>query len=171
MIDRMEGQRGVGSRVATLILVLLGGLRSAHASEVFPGAVQEAGHLDCVPSCLLCHTTNPGNATSWQAKKLPLDIRRIAGAANMPVKPGDEASMRRAFSLWMKAPENAAALALIRRGKDPQEGRNDQDICTPQYGCGAHVAKHSAPRDDFSGAFWTIAAIGAAAVFLRRGRN
>jgi hypothetical protein len=50
----------------------------AHASEVFPGALQEAADMQCVPVCLMCHTTNPGTVGTWTK---PLGVAMFAAGA------------------------------------------------------------------------------------------
>lgn len=128
--------------------------RRAEASEVFPGAIQEAANMPCVPLCTLCHTTNPGNATSWQQKKLPTQLL-LHG-----VKIGNADSLKTAFAAYMNdasipAADRQATLAQIQAGKD----QNGMDICGPSYGCGAHVAKQEAMPRDLTGPLWIVGAV------------
>src|SRR3954465_14126132 len=82
--------------------------RSVLASEVFPGAIQEAADMQCVPICTLCHTTNPGNANSWQTKKLPLAL------VGHGVVAGDADSLKRAWAAYLADPNPATADPTVR---------------------------------------------------------
>src|SRR5882724_4666686 len=93
----MQTSKFVRSLVFGVAVVGCVGLapRRALASEVFPGAIQEAAGMSCVPICTLCHTTNPGNASSWTTKKLPLQL--VAHG----VRPGDADSLKNAWAAYL----------------------------------------------------------------------
>jgi hypothetical protein len=138
--------------------------RRALASEVFPGAIQEAANMQCVPICTLCHTTNPGNATSWQTKKLPLALKAHGVVAR------DADSLKKAWAAYLADTNPATADPTVRQlivdqvkaGKD----QTGADICGPSYGCGAHIAT-KAPPSNLSAPLWVVGAI-AVGGFLRR---
>lgn len=131
----------------------------AHASEVFPGALQEAADMQCVPVCLMCHTTNPGTATSWQTKLLGPSLQ-LEG-----LKKGDASSLTVAYKAYAADPANAAAVADIKAGREPRE---HLDVCGPTYGCGAHVAKEAAMPRDLTGPLWVVGAVVAGGLLRRR---
>jgi len=148
--------------IPALLLGLLAlSSRQARASEVFPGALQEAADMQCVPLCLMCHTTNPGNATSWPSKPL--------GPALLPLglKKGDADSLKAAWKAYAANPANAAAVADVKAGREPGA---HLDVCGPSYGCGAHVAKQAALPHDFTGPLWALGAVVAGALLRRRRR-
>jgi MYXO-CTERM domain-containing protein len=149
-------------RPPTLQSVLLGfGLfvsTPARASEVFPGALQEAAGMQCVPVCLMCHTTNPGNSTSW-TKQLGVGLR-LQGASK-----GDADSLKAAYRKYAADPANAAALADIKAGREPGA---HVDVCGPIYGCAVYVAKEAAAPRDFTGPLWAVGAMVAARLLRRR---
>jgi len=130
----------------------------ARASEVFPGALQEAADMQCVPVCLMCHTTNPGTATSFG--------KPLAGALiGRGLKKGDVNSLKVAYKAYAADPANAAAVADIKAGREPSE---HLDVCGPTYGCGAHVAKEAAAPRDFTGPLWIVGAVVAGGLLRRR---
>jgi MYXO-CTERM domain-containing protein len=167
----MQTSRNVRSLV--LGIVVVGGVAllpaRATASEVFPGAIQEAANMQCVPLCTLCHTSNPGNAATWQQKMLPLALAGEADAQMKAIlKPGDAASLKAAFAAYAKDPTHTANIANIQKGIDPQYGG---DICGPTYGCAVHVAKEAAAPRDFTGPLWIVGAVVAGGVLRRRRRK
>jgi hypothetical protein len=110
----------------------------AHAEQEFPGALAEAADMECVPTCLMCHTVNPGTANTWTSK--PLGIA-LGGPLAATKGSGDVDAFNKAWSDYTKRaatePSVAAAIALIKQGIEP--GAN-QDVCGPKYGCGATFA-------------------------------
>jgi hypothetical protein len=140
----------------------LGGLvlapGAARASEVFPGAIQQYANMPCAPSCLLCHTTNPGNISSWTGKPFGYYL----GTHGVTVR--NTASLKVAFDAYAADPTNAGGLAKLKEGIDPDNGNA---LCGPTYGCGAHVAK-KAPPTDFSAPLWVIGAVVAGGLLRRR---
>jgi len=143
----------------TLVLALAM-LRSttAHASEVFPGALQEAADMQCVPVCLMCHTSNPGTATTWTK---PLAVALFSRG----MRKGDTDSLKAAFKAYAADPANAAAIADIKAGREPSA---HADVCGPTYGCAVHVAKEAAAPRDFTGPLWAVGAMVAAGLLRRR---
>lgn len=114
--------------------------------------------MQCVPVCLMCHTTNPGTATTW-TKPLALGLF----ARNM--RKGDTASLMAAYKAYAADPANAAAVADIQAGREPGE---HLDVCGPTYGCGVHVAKEAAAPRDFTGPLWVVGAVVAGGLLRRR---
>lgn len=90
--------------------------------------------MPCVPDCALCHGVSPGTKETWVRKTLGIRLERRAVAA-------DAESMKAAVLDYKADPANAASVAALARGVDPQTG---QDICLPSYGCGATIAPKAA---------------------------
>jgi hypothetical protein len=133
----------------------------AHASEVFPGAIQEAAGLSCAPSCLLCHTSNPGSITTYMGKPFGAAMAKNGAA------PQNTASLKEAYTKYAADTANATGVNRLMSGLDPDYGSPLCDL--PTYGCGAHVAKEAPPKD-FSAPLWVIGAVVAGGL-LRRGRK
>jgi hypothetical protein len=139
------------------------GASPARASEVFPGAILEAADMPCVPTCLLCHTSNPGTASTWQTKALPLKMV-MSGARKR-----DADSLKRAFAAYAATastdPSVGPVLAALQKGEDPESPGTS--VCGAIYGCGgARVAK--TPPTDRTAIGFAVAAIAAAALLRRR---
>jgi hypothetical protein len=131
----------------------------AQASEVFPGALQEAAGMQCVPVCLMCHTTNPGTAGTWT---------RPLGAAlfNGGMRKGDTDSLKRAYKAFAANPANAAAVADIQAGREPGQ---HVDVCGPIYGCSVPmIAKQPAQPRDYTAALWVVSAVTVGGILRRR---
>lgn len=140
------------------VAILTGGVlwsAQARAEDVFPGALQEAAQMECVPSCLMCHTDNPGTATTYNKKPLPNALLATNGIMNFGKK--DTAGLKAAYAIYAANPMNADAVALIKQGIEPGA---KQDVCTPSYGCGARfTAKGAAPRAALAAALLLGAAL------------
>ena len=128
----------------------------AHAEPEFPGAIFDAADMRCVPTCTLCHTSNPGTATTWQAKMLGSTLI-MSG-----LEVGKPDTMNAAFKTYAAA--HAAEAAKIKQGIDPQTGAN---VCGPTYGCGAHIARRASSRDN-SAPLWIVGAALAGSLLRRR---
>jgi MYXO-CTERM domain-containing protein len=142
----------------------------AAASEVFPGALQEAADMQCVPLCTMCHTSNPGTATTWPFKLLPKALntqtKMVNGTPVRILKQGNADSLKEAYAAYAKT-ASAAELADIKAGREPE---THADVCGPTYGCGAHVARQAAAPRDFTGALWVVGAVVAGGLLRRRRR-
>jgi hypothetical protein len=135
---------------------------SAAAREIYPGAIAEAADMACIPQCTLCHTSNPGTASTWQAKQLP---KALLPSINPPAT---DAGMKAAWAAYAANPVNATAVAAVKAGEDPEYGGN---VCNPSYGCGARMARRSERRNDHEVVLWgLLAVLGAAAARSRRRR-
>jgi len=134
----------------------------ALASEEFPGAIQEAAGMPCVPQCALCHGVTPGTAATYSRKKLGATLFNIN--PGKPVLPHDVAGLKAAFAVYKMDPANATNVAALVEGKDPETG---DGLCGPTYGCGAHVAKQ-APPSDFSAPLWVVGAMALGALIRRQ---
>lgn len=112
----------------------------AAASQEFPGALQEAADMPCAPSCTVCHGKTPGDLASFTARALPraLIAQGVTAAAH------DVSFIKNAYAKYKLDPANAAAVAALKEGRDPETAEN---LCGPTYGCGAHVAKKPPPAD------------------------
>jgi hypothetical protein len=155
--------------VAVLGLVAVSS-REAHASPVFPGALQEAADMECVPLCTMCHTVNPGTAGTWtQPVGIGVKGATVPGS-NPPIpilKIGDEESLKAAFKVYSTSPGvDAATLAKIKQGIEPKSGQN---VCGPIYGCAIPlVAKHPARSRDYTAALWVVSAMVVGGILRRR---
>lgn len=110
--------------------------------------------MACVPTCLMCHTTNPGTASSWGTK--PLGVAMGVALVNNKGA-GDVDAFNKAWATY--AANNQAAVALIKQGKEPGK---QQDVCGPTYGCGATFA-HTPSRGLPASSAAVVAALSLAA--------
>ncbi len=142
---------------------VLGGMalvsERAQASEEFPAALQEAAGLPCTPSCTVCHGKTPGDAGSFQVRKLARDI--VAKGLPLPHRTDQ---LKASYALYAADVNNKTANDLLKSGVDPQTG---DSFCGPTYGCGAHVAK-KAPPSDLSAPLWVVGAVVAGGLLRRR---
>ena len=122
----------------------------ALAEEEFPGALAEAADMACVPTCLMCHSVNPGTAGTWGEKPLG-----IALGTSGKLKPGagDVDAFNEAWKAYAANAANARNVTLIKQGIEPKA---EQDVCGPKYGCGATLAQ--TPSRGVSGSSATIIA-------------
>lgn len=126
----------------------------AFASDVFPGAVRDTLEMPCLPSCLLCHTVNPGMAGT--ATQHFADL--MVNAGGLP-NPGETAWVERglaALGATDKDADGMSDLEELKAGRDPNV-KGVGDICAPDvhYGCGAaSVAKPTS--GSWSGAAWFV---------------
>lgn len=106
---------------------------TAHAEEEFPGALADAAGMECVPTCLMCHTVNPGTAGTF--------TRKVGWALSMTgkLKPaaGDVAAFNEAWKTY-EAAAPTGDLDNIKKGIEPESLQN---VCSPTYGCGATFAR------------------------------
>ncbi|RYZ10157.1 MAG: hypothetical protein EOO73_00850 [Myxococcales bacterium] len=135
---------------------------AAHAEETFPGALQEEAGLACAPSCTLCHTTNPGNASSWTGK----DFGRYMGTHGL-TKGSGEGGVKKAYAALKADATMTTSLTRLQAGQDPDTGN---ELCQITYGCGARIAKET-PRDDWSGLLFVAGAMGFGALLRRTKRR
>jgi hypothetical protein len=140
----------------------------ARAEEEFPGALTDAADMACVPTCLMCHTVNPGTAGSWTK---PLGTA-LMSTGKLKAGAGDVDAFNAAWALYAAAPANAASVAAIKLGIEPGMM---QDVCGPKYGCGASFAR-ATPKGALSSTlaaacFVLIASVWGARRRLRGGRG
>jgi len=152
-------------------IAVLGGMGfvsgTAHASEEFPAALQQAAGMPCTPSCVVCHGKVPGDAGSFTARKLPRDLITTPGSLPPPGAPGVPVLKADFATYAAKAttdPEVARVVAALKEGLDPETG---DSLCGPAYGCGAHVVK-KAPPSDLSAPLWIVGAVVAGGLLRRR---
>lgn len=135
----------------------------AHAEEEFPGALQEAAEMPCAPSCLLCHTVNPGTAGTF-SKPLAQDLMKT-GKLNLTA--GDIPAFNEAFAVYKAA--NPDKAALLAQGVNPDTG---EQLCEVTYGCGATIAPKPASNspDKAATAAGVLALLGGVLLMRRRPR-
>jgi hypothetical protein len=131
----------------------------SRAEEPFPAAMQDAAGLDCTPACLLCHTTNPGEAGTWAGKKFGVYM-----ATHGVTKGSGASAVANAYNAYKADPAQAQGAMRLANGQDPDTGL---DLCVgPTYGCGAHVAAKT-PPNDASALLWIAAAMAVGALVRR----
>lgn len=129
----------------------------AAAAPNFPDAVQEVFGTSCVPSCLLCHSTNPGRkGTAFAGQPFGLAVagKGIVGAASddvikaalIKMRDGDLATG--AMPTNSDAAEDALSDAAELAG-DINPNPGNAELCEVTYGCGARVAP-TAPNRRFA---------------------
>ncbi len=129
---------------------------SALASDVFPGAVRDNLEMPCLPSCLLCHTVNPG--ISLTAKQ-PFAGSMIT-AANRPLPSQGEVEWVQAGLAGLGTTDTdedgMSDLDELKAGRDPNV-KGAGDICAPDvhYGCGAASVAEPA-SGSLGGAAWFV---------------
>lgn len=137
---------------------------SAHASDVFPAALQEAAGMPCTPSCVVCHGKVPGDLPSFRARKLSQNITNPLPAAGTAGVPTLKSNFATYAATATTDPEVARVVAALKDGIDPETG---DSLCGPSYGCGAHVAK-KAPPTDLAAPLWVLGAVVAGGLLRRR---
>jgi hypothetical protein len=161
-------------RVAgTLILagasfaLLSGAARSAAAREEFPAVLADKLNMNCVPSCLPCHTEVPGLRANLRENGLALVLleNRVKTVASLEatldemLKPGGKIAPP-GDSDGDVTPD----LVELAAGQNPYGGA---DLCLLKYGCGASSIAPSAPARLGAFAF----ALAVTAALLRRRRR
>jgi hypothetical protein len=132
------------------------------AEETFPAVIAKDAGMPCVPTCTLCHTSNPGRADTWVGKKFGLFVGTHGVMRGVP------SSVTTAFNAYKATgatdPNVATVLMALQNGIDPETG---ESLCGATYGCGAHVAK-KLPPSDVSAPLWVTSAVIAVAILRRR---
>ena len=136
--------------------------QSAFAREIYSGVIADAADMVCIPQCTLCHTSNPGTATTWNQKKLPI---ALVGKIQ-PI--GTVEGLTAAWNAYAADPANSTAVAAIKAGEDPEYGGS---VCGPSYGCGAHVAKRPQRKNDREVVGWAVGLAALAAALRSRSRR
>lgn len=165
-MQNSQSFRSLWLGVAALGLVAVSS-GEAHASPVFPGALQEAANMECVPLCTMCHAANPGTANTWSAKLVGRGVKSVPTADGMGLvlKAGDEDSLKAAYQVWAKG-QDAATLSKIQKGIEPMTG---EDVCGPTYGCAIPmIAKQPARPRDYTAALWVVSAMVVGGILRRR---
>ena len=149
---------------------------TAEARPEYPGAMTDAASMACVPTCLLCHTTSPGTASTFTK---PVALALIGTGKFMP---GDEDTIQAGWdAIVAKAAADpnsdcsgvtcGAMVAAVPKGIEPKE---NVSVCGPTYGCGATVAQRpladsQANRDPAAAVAGALAAL--AGIFAMRRRR
>lgn len=162
-MDTSNAMRNLLLGVVSLSAASLWSAR-ASAEEPFPAIIARDANMPCVPTCSLCHTTNPGMAGTWAGKKFGLAMFANGATKGVPT------SITTAFNKYKGTastdPTVATALMALQNGIDPDNG---ESLCGPTYGCGAHVAK-KLPPSDVSAPLWALGAVIAGGILRRRRR-
>lgn len=136
---------------------------SAAASPSYPGELQKALDLGCVPPCTVCHQTTDGGYGTIRPGSFGEAMMTQGGLVAQ-----DPARLRCALALLSPEcavppacaePEQTCAVVdsdgdgvgdieELRALRDPNSD-SDHSFCGPQYGCGARIApRTSTPRDE-----------------------
>ncbi|HTM46123.1 MAG TPA: hypothetical protein VL137_14280 [Polyangiaceae bacterium] len=123
--------------------------RAALASPNFPDVLQKVSGSNCAPSCLLCHSTNPGRATTAAASMKPFAVSVIGKGGVAAAGKGD--AMIRDIFLKMKNGDPATGAPptdsdmdgmsdFTELGMNINPNPGNADLCEVTYGCGARIA-------------------------------
>jgi hypothetical protein len=149
----------------------------AAASQMFPGVVQATVGTQCVPTCLLCHKTNPG----MNPADKPFEQNMQSPTGGPGVAPLNPDSLRTALA-YLQA-QGAAKDAdgdtvgdyqELLNGTDPNDPDPMSQLCevVPLYGCGASIAAAPAKRPvDPTNAVLTALTAVAGLLVMRRVRR
>lgn len=140
------------------VLSVLSFPRASLASEVFPGEVRDELDMPCLPTCLLCHTVNPGVALTAQQ---PFAAAMLTAADRSPPEAGEIAWVTAGLAGLTASgvdtdKDGMSDIDELKAGRDPNV-TGEGDICAPdvRYGCGAaHVA--ATPPGSWNGAAWFV---------------
>jgi hypothetical protein len=152
------------------------------ASPNYPDVVKEVAGSSCAPTCLLCHSTNPGKAgsviTPGQGTLFAkTDVNSVM--LRPGIAPAQSDDTIRAVFIRMRdgdatsVPTDAdgdgeSDFAELAKDVNPNPG--NEELCEIQYGCGARVAP-TAPNRHFA-IFSSVAiALGLIAMTLRARRR
>jgi hypothetical protein len=185
--------------VAALLcgLALFAAAPAASAWPAYPGYIQEIAGMDCAPSCLLCHTSPEGGATTVRAavdeegdlgpaRGFGIFVQNLIIQSDVPIsaqskEPPKSAMESALFGLRDKEcfpgsvnpcdsdDDGVKDWDELVANTDPDDKALGASLCIgPRYGCGARVSPE-APRP-----FPTVAllsALGIALVLFRRFRS
>jgi hypothetical protein len=179
-------------------LVMLGASPASAFPEA-PGILQEELQLDCLPSCLVCHSRPEGGAGMFRpSAPAPLPGNRGWGSfvANLFAAgggvPRDANQLVPFLVAFQKVPcggpdntlntqaqacdsdgDMSPDLKELKEGTDPDvpDVKGPYSCVTPQYGCGASIEPLPRNESDQGHAVALIAALGVGLVLARRARR
>lgn len=162
MTPSLFPRTSVHHKFAAFALAALFGLgfaANAAAEPTYPEALEKRLALKCIPTCLLCHTSPEGGASTVRGN----DATELSIIVNDNLSESLLATLRpAALNKVMTADSDNDGMIDIdelKAGRDPFT-YGDTPICSPTYGCGARIAKPPAPRSDGNAA--VMVSIGAA---------
>jgi hypothetical protein len=173
------------SLVAAAFLALSTSTGLASAAPNFPDQVQEVFGTSCVPSCLLCHSTNPGRkGTAFGGTRFGQAVagKGIVGevddavikAALIKIRDGDPTAVppvaptNSDINPATNMPEDTLTDAQeLAADTDPNVG--NKELCEVTYGCGARVSP-STPNRRFAIFSSVAVALGLLGLTLRARR-
>jgi hypothetical protein len=172
------------SLVASAVALLMVSPDLAAASPNFPDQVQEVFQSSCVPSCLLCHSTNPGRkGTAFGGTRFAANLAAkvivggesddVVKAALIKMRDGDPATGAAPTNSDLNPqtgmPEDALTDAQeLAADVDPNLG--NKELCEVTYGCGARVAPRT-PKRNFAIFSSVAVALGLLGLTLRTRRR
>jgi MYXO-CTERM domain-containing protein len=154
----------------------------ASASPNYPDVVKEVAGSSCAPTCLLCHSTNPGKAGSVISPGQGTLFAKTDVNSTM-LRPGiapaqSDDAIRAAFIRMRDgdattAPTDAdgdgeSDFAELAKDVNPNPG--NEELCEIQYGCGARVAP-TGPNRGFAIFSSVAVALGLIGLTLRARRR
>jgi MYXO-CTERM domain-containing protein len=149
----------------------------ASASQPFPDVVKATVGTACVPTCLLCHKTNPG----MNPADKPFEQNMQTPAGGPGVAPLNPDSLRAALAYLQLqgAAKDADADGVgdyqeLLNGTDPNDPDPMSELCeiVPLYGCGASIAAAPSKRPvDPTNAVLTALTAVAGLLVMRRFRR
>lgn len=145
--------------------------KPALASETYPGFVQKAADMPCVPQCTLCHSSSPGRAGTAATGTKSASQFILAGPI---LGNGSEQQVVAALQNMANAQidsdgDGTNDFDELKAGTDPNDPQNGS-LCGPTYGCGARIAK-APPTDGAASALAALTVVGFAFAFRRIARS
>jgi len=147
----------------------------AFSSEEYPSVLQEELDMACPPTCLVCHTTQPGEEGS-ASKAFATSLKGFG------LKAENEDSLRSALEDLIMAgtdSDDDGAADQVELASEPPSDPNDalltptapgEGMCAAEvkYGCGAQIAHNSLPGRSGWVTLGLLLSLATAARVLRR---